>query len=67
MTLMTYLLLTKLQGGDPAPGGHEVLLPRHLEVRGAGRVVRDDHVNIPSQHSLPQLLLRGKRKEINQF
>ena len=64
MTLMKCLVLTKLQGGDPAPGRHEVLLPRHLEVRGAGGVVRDDHVNIPSQHSLPQLLLRGEKKDL---
>ena len=55
-------LLTKLQGWDPAPGRHKILLSRHLEVWGAGRVIRDDHVNIPSQHGLPQLLLRGKKR-----
>ena len=51
--LMVKCLLTKLQRWDAAPGRHEVLLPRHLEVRSAGRVVRHDHVNIPRQHGLP--------------
>ena len=77
---------TKLEGGDPAPGSHEVLLSGQLEVWSAGFekkskkifflnclkkvvfifliltwsagwVVRHDHVDVPGQHCLPQLLL----------
>ena len=48
---------TKLEGGDAAPGRHEVLLPGELEVGGAGGVVRHHHVDIPGQHRPPQQLL----------